>query len=244
MLTIGERFKRYEASTQDLLVYRLPVIVRVDGRTFHTLTRKLKVEKPFSAPFADAMERVAIALCRDGHPVLAYHQSDEVSLCFLNDRTLDAGSWFEGNLQKIVSVSAGIASAVMARMLDTDAAMFDSRAFVLPHNDVVNYFLWRQRDALKNARQSWAEYTLGAKVGRGTARRRLHGVTSDVQVKLTERETGQRFADVAQRFRWGTTLFRSGTGYEVWGGLRYGEQRAEVIDYLQGLYEGDCGPEW
>jgi len=40
-------------------------------------------------------------------------------------------------------------------------AVFDARAFVLPEAEVCNYFLWRQRDCMRNSVQAFARYHLG-----------------------------------------------------------------------------------
>ena len=42
-LEIGKRFKEYEASFWQVLPPRMPVIMRLDGRAFHTVTRRLHV---------------------------------------------------------------------------------------------------------------------------------------------------------------------------------------------------------
>jgi tRNA(His) 5'-end guanylyltransferase len=102
-----------------------------------------------------------------GH--LAYVQSDEISLLITNYQTLDTQSWFDNNLQKMISVAAGVASSTFTTeswriWMDEDTpslkkivpAIFDARAFVLPKEDVVNYFLWRQQDATRNSVQMLA----------------------------------------------------------------------------------------
>ena len=55
---------------------RTPVIIRVDGRAFHTLTRKM--ERPFDYGFIRAMVSGARAVASDAQGCeLAYVQSDE-----------------------------------------------------------------------------------------------------------------------------------------------------------------------
>lgn len=39
-LKIGDRFKQYEAVSAWTLPRRVPVILRIDGRAFHTITRR------------------------------------------------------------------------------------------------------------------------------------------------------------------------------------------------------------
>lgn len=87
---------------------------------------------------------------------LVYHQSDEISLLLTNYDKLTTQSWFDNSIQKMVSVSASMATAKFNEEIkkvhpDKELATFDSRAWVLPHDEVTNYFLWRQQDATKNS---------------------------------------------------------------------------------------------
>lgn len=91
------------------LTPKMPCIVRVDGRAFHTLTRQC--EKPFDERLIDSMAQTAVALCQeiDGAQ-LAYVQSDEISVLGVDYVTPDSETWFGGNVQKIVSVAASRAT--------------------------------------------------------------------------------------------------------------------------------------
>nr|WP_283770932.1 tRNA(His) guanylyltransferase Thg1 family protein [Polycladospora coralii] len=87
---------------------------------------------------------------------LIYHQSDEISLLLTNNQKLSSESWFKNNLQKIASVSASMATAKFNEEMkkiypESPLAIFDSRAWVLPPDEVMNYFIWRQKDATKNS---------------------------------------------------------------------------------------------
>lgn len=153
---MGDRMKRnYEDAFRATLPLRLPVVIRVDGKAFHTYTRSL--ERPFSQPFIDAMDGVAIYLCQNIQGArLAYVQSDEISVLLNNYRTLNTSAWFDGNIQKCVSVAAGLASAKMTAESafifgSPRLASFDARIFVLPPAEVNNYFLWRQNDWSRNS---------------------------------------------------------------------------------------------
>ena len=46
---LAKRMKRYEAVSKTTLVTRMPVILRIDGKAFHTLTRGF--QKPFDTCF-------------------------------------------------------------------------------------------------------------------------------------------------------------------------------------------------
>lgn len=161
-MSLGDRMKRYENAYRVYLPCRLPVIVRVDGRSFHTLTRGL--ERPWDNGLRFVMDQTAVALMREVEgAVLAYVQSDEISLLIHNYKTLLTQPFFDNNLQKLVSITAAIASShftLGSRSATSSGVMvpvqFDSRAFVLPEAEVANYFLWRQQDAERNSVQMLA----------------------------------------------------------------------------------------
>lgn len=110
--SLGDRMNGYEQASRAALPARLPVIVRLDGKAFHTWTRGL--ERPFCAPFIDAMNGAARVLCSEMQgAALAYVQSDEISVLLHNYRRLTSSAWFDNEIQKIVSVSASIAAATV-----------------------------------------------------------------------------------------------------------------------------------
>lgn len=167
--SLGDRMKQYEDCYRTHLPIRTPVILRVDGKAFHTYTAKCK--KPVDYGLVDCMNDTAIALCEAVQGCqLAYVQSDEISLLITNYQDINTQSWFDNNLQKMVSVSASTASVAFTlnsyKIWGTigvrvpepilKPAYFDSRAFVLPKEEVTNYFLWRQQDATRNSVQMLA----------------------------------------------------------------------------------------
>lgn len=141
--------KSYENAHRTLLPPRIPVILRVDGKAFHTLTKGC--EKPFDAKVANSIDEVAIALVHNVQNArFAYAQSDEVSLLLIGYNTFNSQSWFDGNIQKMVSISASIASVAFTKAFG-ETGYFDSRVFILPEADIANYFLWRQQDSTRNS---------------------------------------------------------------------------------------------
>jgi len=160
---LSDRMKLHEEKYRAFLIFENlddALIIRVDGKAFHTYTRGAKV--PFDENFQDVMNDVAVALCNNTQgAVLAYVQSDEVSIVVRPIRDKLSVPWFGGNVQKICSITAAIASVTMttesSRIFGLNRqALFDSRAFVLPRNEIVNYLIWRQTDALRNSVQMLA----------------------------------------------------------------------------------------
>src|SRR5687767_7520825 len=103
--SLGDRMKTFEDSFRNYLPIRMPVIMRIDGKAFHSYTKGCK--KPFDENLIDVMNETAMYLCKNIQGTqLAYVQSDEISLLLNNYQTIDTQSWFENNIQKMVSVSA------------------------------------------------------------------------------------------------------------------------------------------
>lgn len=190
--SLGDRMKRHELVTKQFLMRRTPVIIRIDGRAFHTFTKRLKhvdptlTQTPFSTVMHDCMERTTRALVSGIQGcVIGYTQSDEISLLLRDWDTLETQQWFDGNVQKIVSIAASIASNafnlafgdVQKPLCLGDLAQFDARAYNLPKEEVVNYFIWRQQDASRNSVQMLGHYHFSQK--------EMHGLNnSQVQDKL------------------------------------------------------------
>ncbi|ALO79575.1 tRNAHis guanylyltransferase [Bacillus phage Hobo] len=151
----GNRMKGYENAYRIKLPQRMPVIVRIDGKAFHTYTKGMK--RPFDETLAYAMWETCKYLAKNVMGCkLVYTQSDEISLLITNYEKLTTQSWFDNNLQKIVSVAASLATAKFNEVMrethpEKELALFDARAWVLPQDEVNNYFLWRQQDATKNS---------------------------------------------------------------------------------------------
>lgn len=149
---LGNRMKNYENKLY--LPENLPLIVRIDGRSFHTVTRSM--EKPFDADFINMMNQVGIELCKEIQNCrMAYLQSDEIS--FLLYQNQGAQPWFGNEIQKITSITASLASSVFSLYSHTPVA-FDSRIFILPPHEVTNYFVWRQLDWQRNSIQMLARH--------------------------------------------------------------------------------------
>ncbi len=149
-LSLGDRMKQYYEEIYTLrLPYRMPVIIRLDGKSFHNWTRNL--QKPFDEGFINSMRILTVYLCQEIQTTqLGYAQSDEISLLLHNYKRLATEPFLGNEIQKMASVAAGTASAFFTKHHER-MAVFDARVFVLPEAEVVNYFVWRQRDAIRNS---------------------------------------------------------------------------------------------
>lgn len=195
---LGKRMKEYyEQIPKIKLMRRCPVIIRIDGKAFHTFTKKF--DKPFDDILIKTMQDTMKYLCENmENCVLGYVQSDEISLLLIDYKKLDTAALFDYEVQKLCSISASMATLAFNKFFidnvefkfqedwakvneriankeitDEEAepifdqleaeydryyskhnkAMFDSRCFNIPKEEVTNYFYWRQLDATRNSIQ-------------------------------------------------------------------------------------------
>ncbi len=158
--SLGDRMKGYESITQTKLMNRTPVIIRLDGKAFHTFTRGLK--KPFDTNLNLAMVETMRRLCESIQGAMfGYTQSDEISILIQDWASFDTDGWYDYKIQKMVSVAASIATAtfnsVYKHPTKDTLALFDARIFNVPFEEVTNYFIWRQQDAVRNSINSLAQ---------------------------------------------------------------------------------------
>lgn len=180
---LAKRMKGYEAVSKTRLMTRIPVICRIDGRSFKTFLKNF--ERPFDTIFLSSMQDTMKYLCENiPGCMLGYHQSDEISLLLVDYQTYDTSAFFDYEVQKLCSVIASMATLAFNKTLEkrvheydehlyeawnvpekyrkylnhlksavNKGAMFDARCFNLSKEEVANYFYWRQDDASRNSIQ-------------------------------------------------------------------------------------------
>jgi tRNA(His) guanylyltransferase len=161
--SLGDRMKtKYEDRTRYYLPARTYTIIRIDGKAFHNFTKTCA--KPFDYDLMGAIDATAVGLVKQiPGSKLAYVQSDEISILITDFDTVETEAWFGGNIQKIASVSASIATSEF-RKYCTTSANFDSRVFTIADPmEVENYLVWRQKDAVTNSIQMAARAVLSHK---------------------------------------------------------------------------------
>ena len=180
---LGLRMKNfYESVPKTRLMRRTPVAIRLDGKAFHTFTRGFQkpFDEVLGKAMRETMKYLCenIQGC-----VLGYTQSDEITLILIDYQTLNTCAWYDYEVQKMCSVSASMATMAFNKIFaheiasqskrlyteylnDKDAsyidalersmnkgAMFDSRVFNIPKEEVCNLIYWRQLDATRNSIQ-------------------------------------------------------------------------------------------
>lgn len=155
--SLGNRMKDYEmVEAGRVLDQNLPVMIRLDGRSFSNFTKGLK--RPFDQRLTDLMISTTKFLVEETNAVLAYQQSDEISL-ILFKQSPESQLFFDARIQKLTSVIASMATAYFNSDLHKflpekigKLAYFDCRAWNVPTTtEAVNTILWRELDATKNA---------------------------------------------------------------------------------------------
>lgn len=183
----GDRMKDYEGrEAKERFLPMLPIIARIDGRTFSKFTKPFK--RPFDERLSNAMRLTTAELVSQTHAVVGYTQSDEITLVFHADQ-YDSQIFFGGRKQKLCSVLASMTTALFIRYLDIEiqeypedddipAIMlcatphFDCRVWQVPSTmEATNTLLWRAQDAKKNGISSACRSMCSAKSmhGKGQA---------------------------------------------------------------------------
>lgn len=86
---LAKRMKQYESVSKSTLIRRMPVIIRLDGRSFHTFTKGFK--RPFDDVLVKTMQETMKYLCENIQGcVLGYTQSDEITLVLVDYKNLDS----------------------------------------------------------------------------------------------------------------------------------------------------------
>lgn len=176
---LANRMKEYEKRNQYYLQKRIPVAIRVDGRSFHTFTKGF--QRPFDKILMTAMQETAKYMCENIQGAkFAYVQSDEITIILVDYDTLETDCWFNYRTDKLCSISASMATMAFNKFFTKNVnyfemthehddtineycttlvnaaekgATFDARCFNIPKEEVANLVYWRQLDAMRNSIQ-------------------------------------------------------------------------------------------
>ena len=223
--TLGDRMKAYEAVSKNYLIRRVPAIIRIDGKAFHTFTRGFI--RPFDYVLHATMSRTLEYLCKNVQGcVFGYTQSDEITLVLTDYATINTDSWFGYSVQKMCSIAASMATlAFNEEFMDVCwevkqagedisvykekymKAMFDARAFSVPVSDVCNCLIWRQKDATRNSILSVGQANLPRSV--------LHGKKCDEIQDLLWKEKGINWDSYPIEYKRGVACYRVEQEIEV-----------------------------
>jgi tRNA(His) 5'-end guanylyltransferase len=227
--SLGDRMKEfYEGRAKTYLARRMPVIIRLDGKAFHTFTKGFK--RPYDEILHNTMNATMKYLCENIQGCkFGYTQSDEITLLLTDYDTLTTDAWFDNNVQKICSISASMATLAFNKFFrqyyteavealieqgqqvsddeyltklskKLDCALFDSRCFVIPKDEVVNCFIWRQQDATRNAIQMLGQCNFSHK--------ELQGKSCDNIQDMLMTQKNINFNDMPAEFKRGVCCYK------------------------------------
>lgn len=157
---LSDRMKFYEKLTGNLeyQIPYMPVVIRLDGRAFHSL----KLKKPYDTTLIDIFHNCTKDLVYKTNAILGYHQSDEISLIFYNNN-YKSQIYFNGKTNKINSILSSTLTLLFNEYNEyadnyiKQKVMFDCRCFSLPKEEIINYLIWREEDAVRNSIQMLAQ---------------------------------------------------------------------------------------
>lgn len=221
--SLGDRMKEYENVTNATLYKRMPIILRIDGRAFHTFTRGLKT--PYDERFINLMNYTMIEVFESlPDATLGYVESDEISILLCPYSSYETEPVFSARIQKLCSVAASIATqafikklyesyfAPLAPVEDKELGpylnkdiTFDCRCFNLTKEEVANYFIWRQQDCRRNSILNVAHEYLGKKNSIGFK-------TPELIDKLLNEKEIDYWAITPKYVHLGRTCFRNNEG--------------------------------
>jgi len=155
-MNLSERNLMYEKiETSKRLIPNLPIIIRLDGRSFHTFTSDL--DRPDSN-LTSIMIEVTKYLVQETNAKIGYTQSDEITLILFSDN-IDSQTFFDRKYYKLLSITASLATAKFNNLVMEylpnkirELAIFDCRVYNVPSKeDAINVLLWRESDATRNS---------------------------------------------------------------------------------------------
>jgi len=202
---MGDRMKLYElGETGRRCEEGKPIIVRLDGKAFHTFTRGLN--RPYDMRLSMLMVQTTSHLVEKMHALVGYTQSDEITLVFHYEDP--AQPLYGGKVHKLTSILAAEAASFFTKELPKtlpekagQTVAFDARVFQVPDKiEAANAVLWRWFDARKNSVSMLAQSEFSHKA--------LQGVDTREMREMLEAQRSLRWEDYPSFFKWGTFVRR------------------------------------
>lgn len=252
---LGSRMKgQYEDRMRYMLPRRTYTIIRVDGRSFKRYTNRFV--KPYDELLARVLLDATVWSFKELGAKLAYQQSDEASFLLTDFAKPETCALFDGNVQKLASIAASMFTGYFVGAVSQlppayfppasypsprayvcpsekwPMAQFDARVFVIPDPvEVYNYFVWRQKDCMRNSVLGSARRHFGPKA--------IHGLDVDtLKDKLADSDVD--WCNEPDEFRLGTVVSdpgASGTSLDVFKFTDYPNILQEQIPKQWALQE-------
>jgi tRNA(His) 5'-end guanylyltransferase len=255
--SLGDRMKDfYEGRSKTFLARRTPVIIRIDGKAFHTFCKRF--ERPYDHFLNTALNKVALHLCQNIQSVkFAERHFDEISLLLTDYDNFQTDAYFDYNVQKICSVAASMATAEFCRQLaktsfkprhngdwidkeyigwEESWPCFDARCFNIPEAEVENYFWWRMLDGTRNSISMQAQSKF--------SHRELQGKNSNDMQEMLFQEHGINWGNLPQGQKVGFVFKKiDHKGSRVWVEEGSPSKRTGLTGFMKDIKfrMADCG---
>ena len=156
--SLGDRMKsNYENRSKTYLIRRQPVILRLDGKAFHTFTKGFK--RPYDEVFHNVMNETMKYLCENIQGCkLGYTQSDEITLLLTDYDTLTTDAWFDYSVQKMCSIASSMATLMFNKMLAREIREMNKKYNVQSPTDFDEGFDWQYHNKLVDALEKGAMF--------------------------------------------------------------------------------------
>lgn len=205
---IGDYIKKQEAVWDFRVPSKTPLIIRLDGNNFSSLTSCCT--KPFDERFRDCMVAASLKVlnyCSDA--VVGYTQSDEASFLLLPTQS----EFLSGRIQKIVSLVTGVMVGWFGvfwrnRFGRDDVPNFDGRVFTIHPDKVNEYFAWRQADAFKNCISTTLYWKKRENAGKVETCGSMDKVSTKERIELLHKHYGINASDLPVWQRRGMFMYR------------------------------------
>jgi len=183
----------YETKAELWLETKVPVFVRVDGKSFRNFTKKF--QKPFDPVLTKTMQQTMKKLCEEAEGcVYAYAANDEITLVLTDYHRWNSTPWLDYRVQKVSTIAASIATIAFNKFFFENkeefyrtyqgedketlyaayneacnkGALFDGRCFNVPEHRVCEMIYYRQLECRRNSIRSLARkyFTVKELLGR------------------------------------------------------------------------------
>lgn len=177
-------FKGREMYSKNIVVP--PFFLRVDGWNFSKVLSRIGFDKPYDERFARALVESAQRVMEMFSPTLSYVFSDEINFLFIKSPP------FKGRHEKLVSLIPSIVSGEFVRRIRAkkdESIGFDAKCIIVHPEEIIDYLIWRQREAWRNHINSYSYWVLRKKgLSPREAQKHLNGLKSSELHELLRSE--------------------------------------------------------
>jgi tRNA(His) guanylyltransferase len=252
---LGDRMKGYESVSSHSVMSKSYTVIRVDGRAFHTYCRGLK--KPFDEDYIQDFDNTAAYLCKEiQNCKLAYTQSDEMTFLLCDFDTYNTSPFFGGNIQKISSVVASMASAKFNQLrflrnlgapsfldkrhsgLEDDVHYYDPGHLqeitqkLLAVFDCRVYNVPSRMEAMNSfiwRNQDCIRNAVSSYAQRLYSPKQLHGVKTDAKIAKIEEALKISWDTVSPSFRFGRLVVPDQKGWKIIPAWKFTEDNSQLL---------------